>query len=91
VARAWLNLEVVSTTELDAVDAVGMAVGASLFTLGVWLIAVGLSTPSLWGLVVYGVVLTPLGAASVAYSAATKGQTTKTHDNTPSDLNQHGA
>lgn len=75
---ASLNLEVASTTELDAVDAVRMALGALLLAFGVVSMAVGLSTPLHWGLTVYGVVLALLGAATLFISATTEGQTTKT-------------
>ena len=51
-----------------------MAIGVFLFTFGVVLIAVGLSTPSMGGCTVYGAVLAPLGAAALAYSAADKKQ-----------------
>jgi membrane protein implicated in regulation of membrane protease activity len=55
-------------------DAVGLALGAFLFQFGVVLTMVGLSTPSFWGCTVYGVVLSLLGAAAVAYSAEAREQ-----------------
>jgi membrane-bound ClpP family serine protease len=69
--RSRLNPEAALTTELDVA---GMAIGVFLFTFGVVLIAVGLSTPSMGGCTVYGAVLAPLGAAALAYSAADKKQ-----------------
>jgi len=57
-----------------ALNASMMTAGALLLALGVALIAVGLSVSSDWELLVFGVILAPIGAAALEYEAATKPQ-----------------